>query len=139
MYNSDLDDSQTKEVEIANNIEKAKNSVVAGEEVILNENSEEKMNENSDEKTKKLLDKKIVIGIICILAIVLCIVIYAVFIKGEKVEENSSSLSDETNLLVKDKETYEGLNYSMEVETIEQLGFFYNYSKNLEGNKIDVS
>ena len=129
MYNSDLDDSQTKEVEIANNIEKAKNSVVAGEEVILNENSEEKMNENSDEKTKKLLDKKIVIGIICILAIVLCIVIYAVFIKGEKVEENSSSLSDETNLLVKDKETYEGLNYSMEVETIEQLGFFYNYSK----------
>ena len=112
MYNSDLDDSQTKEVEIANNIEKAKNSVVAGEEVILNENSEEKMNENSDEKTKKLLDKKIVIGIICILAIVLCIVIYAVFIKGEKVEENSSSLSDETNLLVKDKETYEGLTHT---------------------------
>ena len=127
MSNSNIDNSETKEVDIQAN----KKSVVAGEEVKLQD-------EKSEEKTKKLLNKKIIIGIICILAIISCVVVYTLFISDSKAEE-TSQLEEENALLITDNETYEGLNYSMTVEIIEQLGFFYDYSQELEGNKIDVS
>ena len=121
MSNSNIDNSETKEVYIQAN----KKSVVAGEEVKLQD-------EKSEEKTKKLLNKKIIIGIICILAIISCVVVY---ISDSKPEE-TSQLEEENALLITDNETYEGLNYSMTVEIIEQLGFFYDYSQELEGNKM---
>lgn len=142
MYNSDFEDSKTKEIDVASledntNVRK---SVVAGEEVILEnqEKYDDKENKELDENTKKLLDKKIIIGVICVLAIILCVVIYTVFISGKNSENNNDTL-DESNLLSKINETYEGLNYSMTKEIIEQLGFFYDHSKNIEGNKIDVT
>lgn len=137
MYNSDLEDSRTKEVNIASIESDTSNrkSVVAGEEIILEE--QEKYN-NSDKNTRKLLNKKIIIGIICILSILLCVVIYTVFISNKNSNSNVNE-EDESNLISKINETYEGLNYSMTTEVVQQLGFFYDHSKNLEGNKIDVT
>lgn len=138
MENSNLDDSKTREVEVtSNNSEKIKNNVIAGEEVVLDEKIKDE--QKIDEKTKKLLNKKIIIGIICILAIILCVVIYVVFLYNKNEDGNEGALADESNLLVKEKETYEGLNYTMEKENLIKLGFFYDYSKDIEGNKIDVS
>lgn len=141
MYESKIDTSETKEVNVVpNNLNSNNKSVIAGEEVILNEEtkSDEDININ-EQKTKKLLDKKIIIGIICILAIVLCIVIYTLFIADKDIENDTDNLKNEEKLLVKDNEKYEGLNYSMKKENIIQQGFFYDYSRNLEGNKVDVS
>lgn len=133
MSNSNLDNSETKEVDINYSDEKAKKSVVAGDEVVLQDDS------SADVKVKKMLNKKIVIGLICILAIIICVVVYTVFISKKEEEYKDEIPQEEAQLLITEEETYEGLNYLMDVEVIEQLGFFYNYSEELEGNKIDVT
>ena len=133
MDNSNLDNSETKEIKINSSNENTKKSVVAGEEVVLQDDN------SSDIRTKKLLNKKIIIGLICILAIIICVVVYTLFTSDQKDEEKENIPQEEADLVIKENETYEGLNYTMSVEVIEQLGFFYNYSKELEGNKIDVS
>ncbi len=138
MYQSKIDTSETKEVNVvSDNSNLDKKSVVAGEEVVLNE--EESYKNTNEQKTKKLLDKKIIIGIVCILAIILCIVIYSLFIAGKDTENDTNNLKTEEKLLVRENEKYEGLNYSMIKENVAKQGFFYDYSKNLEGNKVDVS
>ena len=133
MDNSNLDNSETKEIKINSSNEDTRKSVVAGEEVVLQDDN------SSDIRTKKLLNKKIIIGLICILAIIICVVVYTLFTSDQKDEEKENIPQEEADLVIKENETYEGLNYTMNVEVIEQLGFFYNYSKELEGNKIDVS
>ena len=133
MSNSNLDNSETKEVDINYSDEKAKKSVVAGDEVVLQDDS------TPDVKVKKMLNKRIVIGLICILAIIICVVVYTVFISKKEEEYKDEIPQEEAQLLITEEETYEGLNYLMDVEVIEQLGFFYNYSEELEGNKIDVT
>ena len=52
MSNSNLDNSETKEVDINYSDEKAKKSVVAGDEVVLQDDS------SADVKVKKMLNKK---------------------------------------------------------------------------------
>ena len=133
MDNSNLDNSETKEIKINSSNEDTRKSVVAGEEVVLQDDN------SSDIRTKKLLNKKIIIGLICILAIIICVVVYTLFTSDQKDEEKENIPQEEADLVIKENETYEGLNYTMNVEVIELLGFFYNYSKELEGNKIDVS
>ncbi len=130
MYNSNSENSQ---IEDGNKAQTRKSSIVAGDEVVLNENSKD-----IDEKTKKLLNKKIVIGIICILAIIMCVVIYSVLLSKNN-NEQENELNSEAQLLVKDNETYEGLNYTTNVNEIAKLGFYYNYSKNEEGVKIEAT
>ena len=92
MYNSNSENSQ---IEDGNKAQTRKSSIVAGDEVVLNENSKD-----IDEKTKKLLNKKIVIGIICILAIIMCVVIYSVLLsKNNNEQENElSNYGAENNL-----------------------------------------
>lgn len=137
MYNPNIDSSKTREVDV---VETPRKSVVAGEEVVLNEDIKKDNSKTIDEeKNKKLLDKKIIIGIICILAVILCSIIYLAFISNKDSNDDSNGLKNENNLLVNDNEKYEGLNYSMIKENIVTQGFFYDYSKNLEGNKVDVS
>ena len=133
MDNSNLDNSETKEIKINSSNEDTRKRVIAGEEVVLQDDN------SSDIRTKKLLNKKIIIGLICILAIIICVVVYTLFTSDQKDEEKENIPQEEADLVIKENETYEGLNYTMNVEVIEQLGFFYNYSKELEGNKIDVS
>ena len=101
MYNSNSENSQ---IEDGDKAQTRKSSIVAGDEVVLNENSKD-----IDEKTKKLLNKKIVIGIICILAIIMCVVIYSVLLSKNN-NEQENELNSEAQLLVQDNETYEGLN-----------------------------
>ena len=93
MYNSNSENSQ---IEDGNKAQTRKSSIVAGDEVVLNENSKD-----IDEKTKKLLNKKIVIGIICILAIIMCVVIYSVLLSKNN-NEQENELNSEAQLLVKD-------------------------------------
>ena len=134
MYNLDNDNEHTKEVDIKsveNNMQNKK-SVVAGEEVVLDEN------DDINKKEKKKISKKIIIGIICIIVVVLCVVIYSVLNSNNQNKEELN-LEDETALISSTSDTYEGLNYSVEKTIIEQTGFFYDYSRNLEGNKIEVS
>lgn len=139
MYNSDNNEEQTKEIDtksIEKNIEKKK-SVVAGEEIVLDDVKDNEIKDTNDIEKKKI-NKKIVIGIICILSIIFCVIIYSVLNKNKDNEE-VSTLEDETNLISDTTDTYEGLNYTVQREIIEQTGFFYDYSRNLEGNKIEVS
>ena len=133
MYNSDSKDEQTKEVSIKSVEEKNKKSVVAGEEIILDDSRNEETI-----KDKKRLNKKILIGIICIISIVICVVIYAV-LNNNKGSEDVVDIEDESNLISSVTDTYEGLNYLSEKTIIKQTGFFYDYSRNLEGSKIEVS
>ena len=133
MYNSDSKDEQTKEVSIKSVEEKNKKSVVAGEEIILDDSRNEETI-----KDKKRLNKKILIGIICIISIVICVVIYAV-LNNNKSSEDVVDIEDESNLISSVTDTYEGLNYLSEKTIIKQTGFFYDYSRNLEGSKIEVS
>ena len=138
MYNSDNNEEQTKEVDIKSvdkNVDRKK-SVVAGEEIVLDDTKDNEINDNN--KEKKNINKKIVIGIICILSIIFCVVIYNIM-NNNKSEQEISNLEDETGLISDPTETYEGLNYTIEKEIVEQIGFFYDYSRNLEGNKIEVS
>ena len=133
MYNSDSKDEQTKEVSIKSVEEKNKKSVVAGEEIILDDSRNEETI-----KYKKRLNKKILIGIICIISIVICVVIYAI-LNNNKSSEDIVDIEDESNLISSVTDTYEGLNYLSEKTIIKQTGFFYDYSRNLEGSKIEVS
>ena len=133
MYNSDSKDEQTKEVSIKSVEENNKKSVVAGEEIILDDSRNEETI-----KDKKRLNKKILIGIICIISIVICVVIYAV-LNNNKSSEDVVDIEDESNLISSVTDTYEGLNYLSEKTIIKQIGFFYDYSRNLEGSKIEVS
>ena len=135
MYNSEND--KTKEIDT--NVLSKKKSVIAGEEILLEENNEV-MDKTQDVKnTKKILNKKLIIGLVCILAVIMSIVIYNVVTKEENNEENNSKTEDESDLLVDETYYYEGLNYTVTKESLHQIGFFYDYSRNLEGKKIDIS
>ena len=139
MYNSDNDKTR----EIDTNVLSKRKSVIAGEEIILEEKEEENNEVIDKEKvtknTKKLINKKLIIGLVCILAVIMSIVIYSVVTKEDKGEVNNSNTEDESDLLVDENYYYEGLNYTVTREYLHQIGFFYDYSRNLEGKKIDVS
>lgn len=140
MYNSDNDKTR----EIDTNVLSKKKSVIAGEEIVLEEEKEVVKDEVVDkqkvtENTKKLIDKKLIIGLVCILAVILSVVIYSVVTKEEDAGENNSNTEDESDLIVDETYEYEGLNYTVTKESLQQIGFFYDYSRNLEGKKIDVS
>ena len=74
-------------------------------------------------------------SIVGIVAISSVIVINFSSKKGKDVTD----VDDDSYLISNESDTYEGFNYSQEKVTLEQQGFFYNYSKNQEGSKIDVS
>lgn len=74
-------------------------------------------------------------SIVGIVAISSVIVINFSSKKGKDVTD----VEDDSYLISNESDTYEGFNYSQEKVTLEQQGFFYNYSKNQEGSKIDVS
>lgn len=140
MYNSDND--KTREID-TNELSKKK-SVIAGEEIVLEEEKDVEKNKVIDKtkvnkNTKKLINKKLIIGLVCILAVIMSIVIYSVVTKEDKGEVNNSKTEDESDLLVDETYYYEGLNYTVTKESLYQIGFFYDYSRNLEGKKIDVS
>lgn len=139
MYNSEND--QTREIDTS--VSARKRSVIAGEEIVLDEERDAVENEETDkvanEKTKKPANKKLVIGLVCLFAVILSIVVYTLVTKDGNKNENSNNLNNESNLLVDEKYYYEGLNYTVTKEYIHQIGFFYDYSRNLEGKKIDVS
>ncbi len=105
------------------------------------------MSENSDTKeidivensvrTKRRINKNLIIilGVVTVFVVAASVVILSK--KDEEKQEDPKV--EESELLVGSKDTYEGLNYEQIKETISKIGFFYNYSKNLEGSKIDVS
>ena len=74
-------------------------------------------------------------SIVGIVAISSVIVINFSSKKGKDVTD----VDDDSYLISNESDTYEGFNYSQEKVTLEKQGFFYNYSKNQEGSKIDVS
>ena len=74
-------------------------------------------------------------SIVGIVAISSVIVINLSSKRGKDVTD----VDDDSYLISNESDTYEGFNYSQEKVTLEQQGFFYNYSKNQEGSKIDVS
>ena len=139
MYNSDNDKTR----EIDTNVLSKKKSVIAGEEIILEEkeveNNEVIDKEKVTKNTKKLINKKLIIGLVCILAVIMSIVIYSIVTKEDKSEVNNSNTEDESDLLVDESYYYEGLNYTVAKQPLYEIGFFYDYSRNLEGKKIDVS
>jgi len=105
------------------------------------------MSENSDTKeidivensvrTKRRINKKLIIilGVVTVFVVAASVVILSK--KDEEKQEDPKV--EESELLVGSKDTYEGLNYEQIKKTISKICFFYNYSKNLEGSKIDVS
>lgn len=138
MYNLEDNDGQTRKIDT--NVVKSK-SVVAGEEVVLDDSYEDA---NADSNTipnseKKKIDRKLIIGLVCIVAVILCVVLFFVLRNPTVVDENGNVIPDESKLLSKIGDTYEGLNYSLTKEEIANLGFFYNYTIGLEGSKIEVS
>lgn len=145
MYNSNDNDEKTKEINTIksneNNI--SKKSVVAGEEIELEYTDYKREDTNRDineeVKVKKLINKKIIIGIICIIAVIVCVIVYSVFTRNNSKVETKDQIEDERDLLVSTKDTYEGLNYEIEKIYTEQIGFFYDYSRGLEGKKIEIS
>ena len=89
-----------------------------------------------DNKKGKSKIKYIAIAsLVGIVAISSIIVINLSSRKGKDVVGNE----DDSYLVSDESDTYEGFNYTQEKVIIEQQGFFYNYSKNQEGSKIDVS
>ena len=94
---------------------------------------------NEDAKIKKQINKKLLIGGACVLVILGCTIGYGIFNRIKKSDNGINDNIDEADLLVSEKDTYEGLNYTMETEYIEKVGFFYDYSKNKEGSKVEVS
>lgn len=138
MYNSELNDDGTKKVDTINSNINENNtnnnikSVFAGEEVVL----DDEVDKNT---TKKLINKKIIIGVICLVAIIICVIVYAVYIKVTSNNDIDNELPDESALLVTPKDTYEGLNYTSNKVVLQEIGFFYNHSKNIEGSKIELS
>ena len=90
-----------------------------------------------DTKNNKFKNKKIyIIGAICTVALVGAVLTTALIPKKGKEEKNDI---DDSHLSVQVGEQYEGLNYERQKETIVKEGFFYNYTKNQEGSKVDVS
>lgn len=91
---------------------------------------------NIDNKKSRSKIKYIALAsIVGIVAISSVIVINLSSKKGKDVTD----VEDDSYLISNESDTYEGFNYSQEKVTLEQQGFFYNYSKNQEGSKIDVS
>ena len=91
---------------------------------------------NIDNKKSRSKIKYIALAsIVGIVAISSVIVINFSSKKGKDVTD----VDDDSYLISNESDTYEGFNYSQEKVTLEQQGFFYNYSKNQEGSKIDVS
>ncbi len=116
------DNSSTKRVD-----------VVAGDEVVLEDIEE-------PTKVKTSNNKKKVIAVICSVLILLIIGIVLIITKDKPiVDDEGNEIIDEKNLLVKIGDTYEGLNYTSTKEKLLDIGFYYNYSINAEGSKIDVS
>lgn len=105
------------------------------------------MSQNSDTKEIDIVEnntkKQMRINKKYIIAFGITIVIAAI-VGGAILFRNDNNVhedpkDEESNLLVDDNDTYEGLNYTQIKEKIADIGFFYNYSKNLEGSKIEVS
>lgn len=104
----------------------------------MSENSDTKKIDVVENNTKaRRINKKyiVIFGIIAIFIVVALVIL--LYKKDE--EKHEKPIDEESNLLVKNNDTYEGLNYTQTKETIADIGFFYNYSKNIEGSKIDVS
>ncbi len=92
----------------------------------------------SDDKPKRNKVKIIVGAIVVVTIIVVCTTIFIVS-KNKKEQGDTDTDQDELELVASVKDTYEGLNYSTNKESLEQIGNFYDYSRGLEGFKIDVS
>ena len=147
---NNIDNDKTKEISTItdaklDDIQTKKSSVIAGEEIVLNNQEDSKELKSRSNKTKDIakdktpLDKRFVFGIaggiICLLAI-----FFIVFVKVKVFEEEEEKLKDESNLAqISVEDTYEGFSYSQNVKVLEEIGFFYDYGKNKEGNKINVS
>lgn len=84
---------------------------------------------------KRKINKKIVFGVACATVVLLGVVGGVIFTRSK----NNEEVVDEKELLVTEKDTYEGLNYTESKEEIEKKSFFYDLDRNLEGSKIDVS
>lgn len=94
------------------------------------------ISQNIDSKKGKSKIKYIALAsLVGIVAISSVIVINISSRKGKNVVD----LEDDSYLVSDEKDTYEGFNYTQEKVTLEEQGFFYNYAKNQEGSKIDVS
>ena len=88
-----------------------------------------------NKKSKSKIKYIAIASLVGIVAISSIIVINLSSRKGKDVVDNE----DDSYLVSDESDTYEGFNYTQEKVIIEQQGFFYNYSKNQEGSKIDVS
>lgn len=86
---------------------------------------------NSKSISKK--KKALIVGSVVIIAVA---VVACIYFKPKKDEDE---IIDETKYLVKEPETYEGLNYTQTKESILKQSFFYDLDRSLEGSKIDVS
>ncbi len=89
----------------------------------------------TEKKSKNIINKRVIFGVACVTVVLLGAVGVAIFTKSKDSEE----ILDESELLVTEKDTYEGLNYIETKEQIEKKSFFYDLDRNLEGSKIDVS
>lgn len=118
---------QTRKIDTQNVVRK---SVVAGEEVVLEEIED-------TVETKKPLNKKMII--ICVAIIIATVVCIVLICTNMNPKTGKNEVKSEDEYLCKITDTYEGLNYITTVEDIEKIGFFYDYGRNLEGSKIDVS
>lgn len=86
-------------------------------------------------KSKNKLKYIVIASIVGIVAISSVVVINLSSRKGKEIIDSD----DDSYLVSEEGDTYEGINYTQEKVVLEQQGFFYNYSKNQEGSKIDVS
>lgn len=83
--------------------------------------------------SKRISKKAIIIGGVAIIAVA---VVACICMKPKKQDDE---IVDETKLLVKDAQTYEGLNYGVTKQQVLQQSFFYDLDRGIEGSKIDVS
>lgn len=102
------------------------------------DNNTKSIQEDYKEKnTKKLIIREVIIGVICIITIVACVLIYNFLLK-DKDSATVGQVEDEEELISKIGDTYEGLNYKENETDILKIGFFYDNSRNIEGSKIEV-
>lgn len=87
----------------------------------------------SNSKSISNKKKALIVGSIVIIAVAVFTCIYF------KPKKEGEDIVDESNFLVKDAETYEGLNYTVTKESILKQSFFYDLDRAIEGSKIDVS
>lgn len=97
---------------------------------------ESEISHNIDEPKKRSKIKYIVAASVIGLVAISSIVAINAFSKKNK---EIVDIEDESYLISHEGDTYEGINYTQEKNIIASEGFFYNYSKNQEGKKIDVS